>query len=31
MTNRAIREWLGARWPEVKRRLDDGEVFIEVR
>ena len=31
ITNRALREWLGARWPEVWRRLEDGEVFVEVR
>ncbi len=31
ITNRALREWLGERWPEVRRRLDDGEAFIEVR
>lgn len=31
ITNRALREWLGERWPEVRQRLDDGEMFVEVR
>ena len=31
ITNRALREWLGVRWPEVRQRLDAGEVFVEVR
>ena len=31
ITNRALREWPGARWPEVRQRLDAGEVFVEVR
>ena len=31
ITNRALREWLGERWPEVRQRLDAGEVFVEVR
>lgn len=31
VTNRALRAWLGERWPEVRQRLDDGELFVEVR
>ena len=31
ITNRALRLWLGARWAEVKRRLDEGELVVEVR
>ena len=31
ITNRALRDWLGERWPEVRQRLDDGEVLVEVR
>ena len=31
ITNRALREWLGERWPEVRERLDGGEAFVEVR
>jgi predicted nuclease of predicted toxin-antitoxin system len=31
ITNRALRTWLGQRWPEVRQRLLDGEVFVEVR
>jgi predicted nuclease of predicted toxin-antitoxin system len=30
ITNRALREWLGQRWPELRKRLEDGEVFVEV-
>jgi predicted nuclease of predicted toxin-antitoxin system len=31
ITNRAIRVWLEDCWPEVQSRLDDCEVFVEVR
>jgi predicted nuclease of predicted toxin-antitoxin system len=31
ITNQSLRAWLGQRWPEVRQRLDDGEVFVEVR
>jgi predicted nuclease of predicted toxin-antitoxin system len=31
ITNRGLRAWLGERWPEVRQRLEDGEVFVEVR
>lgn len=31
ITNRALRSWLGERWDEVRRRLDEGEIFVEVR
>ena len=31
ITSRALREWLGTRWPEVRKRLEDGEAFVEVR
>ena len=31
ITNSALRAWLGERWPEAKARLDEGEVFVEVR
>jgi predicted nuclease of predicted toxin-antitoxin system len=31
ITNRALRVWLGERWPEVQQRLEDGELFVEVR
>lgn len=31
ITNHALRQWLGDRWPEVQRRLSDGEAFVEVR
>lgn len=31
ITNRALRSWLDVCWPEVERRLDEGEVFVEVR
>ena len=31
ITNRALRAWLGERWDEVRRRLDEGDVFVEVR
>ena len=30
VTNRALREWLAVRWPEVRQRLDEGDVFMEV-
>lgn len=30
ITNRALRLWLGERWPEV-RRLEEGDLFVEVR
>ena len=31
ITNRGLRAWLEVRWPEVQRRLDEGEAFVEVR
>lgn len=31
ITNRALRVWLEDRWPEVRRRLDEHELFVEVR
>jgi predicted nuclease of predicted toxin-antitoxin system len=31
ITNQALRLWLDARWPEIRRRLDEGDVFVEVR
>ena len=30
ITDRALRVWLDDRWPEVQRRLDECEVFVEV-
>ena len=31
LTNRGLNAWLGLRWPEVRRRLDEGDAFVEVR
>lgn len=31
ISNRALRIWLGERWPEVQRRLGEGDVLVEVR
>lgn len=31
ITNRVLHAWLDQRWPEVRRRLEEGEVFVEVR
>ena len=31
ITNRALRVWLGERWPEVRRRIEEGDVLVEVR
>lgn len=31
ITNRALREWLGARWEAVATRLGAGESLVEVR
>lgn len=31
ITNRALRVCLGDRWSEVRRRLDEGDAFVEVR
>ena len=30
-SNHALLEWLGPLWPEVLRRLDEGEKLIELR
>ncbi len=31
ISNRALREWLAQRWPELHNRLLAGEALIEVR
>lgn len=31
ITNRALRDWLAGRWDEVWQRIDEGEIFIELR
>lgn len=30
LTNRKLRLWLEQRWPEARRRLEEGDVMIEV-
>jgi predicted nuclease of predicted toxin-antitoxin system len=31
VTNRALSEWLGDRWPALLARLEAGEALVEVR
>ncbi len=30
-TNRALTEWLGARWEQIEALLEEGERFLEAR